>query len=502
MRKMAFRLAALVTLSGLAGLGGAIAPFGMVGCASILGLENTTLGSDPDVSGDGFVVRQTTGWIAADGGYVTWPSKLASQDITVSVRNGTEFVASELRSQHIVDGTTVGLNFGSPAPGERYVAVQEGGIRTIYVVKGNHLDLGFDAVGRHDAVQAAAGLRLTAKGVSATDGGENEPESFLGGSLTLPLGKLAGTPPAWTIAQGSSAGPLRLLDRAKGDVAWVKREGPVAPSFLATVEGCTFPEQFQMLPGSEAHVEVTCGTAPKRSVSLRTSLEAFRNLVASAPEPDSAVVTLVQIPPGHRVLREQPATRVMGDLVGHGPVPLDAAPLDFDFVDPALPDWPLVATARIEFESGGAAPFQTSFKVSRALRDGPLAPLVGPVRGVSIGTSDLLQPGAKIVGVGYTPTIVLVPPDTTPPLRAPTSYRLGIMAFDDRDGGPAGGFEFVTEIVTRGTEVVLPPGVVQAGKTHLLTVTAQYTESYSEEEPLRGRLPSGETTITTNVFAP
>lgn len=95
-----------------------------------------------------------------------------------------------------------------------------------------------------------------------------------------------------------------------------------------------------------------------------------------------------------------------------------------------------------------------------------LAPTLGPARSITVGG----QPAsADITGVGVTPTVAWEPPA----LGTADIYRVGVYRLYASSGNTA--YAWNGSVMTTGTSVVLPPGLMEAGQAYAIVLTAYAT---------------------------
>ena len=138
----------------------------------------------------------------------------------------------------------------------------------------------------------------------------------------------------------------------------------------------------------------------------------------------------------------------------------------------------------------GAASFTwTAFVTAHeAMSSAPIAPALGPVKAPQVNGRSLFQPQS---GVGLQPTISWSPPA----VGAATSVLVGIT--------PLNGGTTLQATVRSGTSFTVPPGLLVAGQTYVVTLTAQQAPwDGADAPPLRSGVPSYTADCITSTFTP
>ena len=136
----------------------------------------------------------------------------------------------------------------------------------------------------------------------------------------------------------------------------------------------------------------------------------------------------------------------------------------------------------------GAASFTwTAFVTAHeAMSSAPIAPALGPVKAPQVNGRSLFQPQS---GVGLQPTISWSPPA----VGAATSVLVGIT--------PLNGGTTLQATVRSGTSFTVPPGLLVAGQTYVVTLTAQQAPwDGADAPPLRSGVPSYTADCITSTF--
>jgi hypothetical protein len=125
----------------------------------------------------------------------------------------------------------------------------------------------------------------------------------------------------------------------------------------------------------------------------------------------------------------------------------------------------------------------------------PLEPVVSPPRNVTVNGNSI---AAGLSGVGLRPTIAW----TAPEIGAPSGYVVIINRLVASNGATVS--ERVGRVFLSGTELVLPPGLLQAGQSYFLGISALYREGNGDlsAAPFQGNLPMGEAITWSNRVSP
>lgn len=122
-------------------------------------------------------------------------------------------------------------------------------------------------------------------------------------------------------------------------------------------------------------------------------------------------------------------------------------------------------------------------------------PLVGAPLAPTIDGLDALAAGNQVT---LTPTIAWGPPAA--PAATPTTYRVDLVELTAQAGATRG--RPVAGLVVTGTSLVVPAGLLEAGKTYVASITARVRPTDAGgATPLRTGVPEGEASLWTEVFA-
>ena len=498
----------LVVLAAVCGLGGAVA---QLGCGAILGLEDTTLrdgeggaqGPDDGQASGPLVVQLTQGWVDADGGYTrtapmsgrrfrseTSAGPLEPRQVEVLVRTDAGLAGPFYPSPTT---SSDGLRFEVLPDGERYVQLYDHEIASkVYIVHGNHIDMGSDDFGRSDAAMTAAGTTVHIAPYKPTDAGVSDDR--LSGSANVILHDAGRS--AWN-ATFESGDPL--LDLTRGDVAWVTRKAMDLSA--SNFEVCGFLPDYRMNSGGGPDVVIPCTTVTTQHLALTANPSDFSSAVPTNHALPH-VAASIDVAPGAG------AFDLTADDVANN-LDTSAKPLQIDLRNPAPASWSLLARVNAQFAgtstlSDGGSTVGGTMSVTTNVVSGTaitVRPMLGAVRGVTIGGKDVLNHGF-LSALGPEPIVVAVTPAVADPsLVAPTSYQIDV-AEDGYEDKNSAAYSTVSRIVSNNPEVALPPGLLTKGHEYHLEVTARFATHYSEEEPRRGGVPSSSITTITNRFTP
>jgi hypothetical protein len=387
------------------------------------------------------------------------------------------------------------------------------------------VDLGYDLVGRASPALAAA-TGATPVTIDFTNGGL-DPWDVAGDQLQLsssgadlwdPLlsaGALAAGATSGSAVEdwfASAAGrPLDLL--APADVlAMHQLHGASATS---TPDGTVYTYVAATRASTQAGVTLTDGgslvsitfpalVAPATSGSLAVdwTLPAFEALQTSMVPAGAAGTSTYALTVGasaRTLAWPAPRSRAAGapTLLQLRPASGAAAvtfavPLPYGHaLDPATwIEWREAAlTAHADFTTPGAtAPVRLDVTLGQRepmspAPTVPIVPLLGPIQLPQVNGAAATAP---LTGVGPTPTLAW----TAPATGTPTSYSVELYRLDA--SGPASTAIRVVTLVTTGTSLRLPPGVLASGSTYLAMVTAR---------AVAGEAPATAPLRTANVFA-
>ena len=125
---------------------------------------------------------------------------------------------------------------------------------------------------------------------------------------------------------------------------------------------------------------------------------------------------------------------------------------------------------------------------------GNLVPKVSPPQTPTINGANAFADQAN---VGLTPTLAW----SAPALGAPTQYTVSICKLD-RDSSQKTQATLVIALVTAGTSLQVPPGLLTAGSFYMAQITAQLQEVSTVNTPLQQPISLAQADAVTNKFTP
>lgn len=393
---------------------------------------------------------------------------------------------------------------GVPA-GQYYLQLGQGS----YFVMTERTDIDFGGVlgGRPDTepvVTSPTNLALDLTNVTAWQANDSLELFSLGGYAWGDLVLSATAPPmngATSLTGFTSDLSLLyyagLVDGTKGDKATVThltaRTAGMIP-YQALGQSLDLPS-ITVKDGAGAMSSGAFTDVPQKKVTLDWKRSAFASLLASAG-PDVALgayQAYVYIEPGgpdRSSTSGEPTLMFVSDTGG-----TDVS-LDLSYGNPFPADYGEIAFVQVIYGIKENVQFSSNQLVGSTwvsgpadkLFQGPIAPGVSPVTGVTIGgqaaTNDLS-------GVGATPVIAWKAPTT----GKPTYYIVGVVEFTSAGRG------LVATFNTTDTSVTVPPGVLQNGGQYAAIVSA-YTGDYDTKAPYRtGNTGAGASALT-RLFSP
>jgi len=362
------------------------------------------------------------------------------------------------------------------------------------------------------SVPAGTALRLKASGLAPWQASNILRLSSPNGGTPIEDRRLStaedfgGSPPAPGATQldVSISRFTTLLDGAQGDSLWVQQlsESPGLDGglpFTAMVRSFQQPA-FSLVPGQTASLEAELADGPRRTVAFTVDGAAFAAQARATHPQASGLESL------HWAVGARPGTEPFARLGSHpelafASVSIDTplAPYTVSFLDAFPETWLRVAnvsaSTHVRLTSGTASWTQTLFLARYDTLDavaeaGTLAPRLGPPRNVRVNGQEASGP---LSGVGTSPVVSWEPPE----LGTPTRYFVHVFLLK------AQGSTFVAQrqrahVVTSGTEVRLPPGLVAGSSPFVLTVTA--ARGAGTGSPYTGELPLDMAEATTGIL--
>jgi hypothetical protein len=469
---------------------------------------------DGGADGDADTVDPTTvtgSWIddyVTDDGATTRAVSLVSTIIQAHLWDGTSFTTRRGA------GTAAGTYRIADVPVGPYV-LQIGA--DYFVTSVRDVDLGEDKTGRADVETAASfGTTLTfnLSGLDPWQAGDELELISSGSGAWYHLIQAIATNPPGAGATTTTGMQLMwignaLINGGAGDAAFlgqlVPQAGPAGSSYLALARVLQADASFAMTDGVDNVIAGALAEAPRSStIALDWRRSQFAAL-AAAVHPDAGVLSAelgVAVQPGGLArgprrpwnhLLHIPPLGVVDDL------DLGAVA----YADPYPAAWGVFgfasATFAILYQLPGASRTAQSASISvmddaAVLGAGPIVPVVSPVTGLQINGADA-RGGAT--GVGTTPTLSW----TAPAAGTPTSYVVGVFEAYVSSGmtslGNVGG------VVTADTSVVVPPGLLTAGRHYVFLVRAMAEPSGDfAAHPFRRSFPVASADAYTNVIDP
>ncbi len=290
---------------------------------------------------------------------------------------------------------------------------------------------------------------------------------------------------------------LTLLDGAKGDSLWVQQlsESPGiggGQPFTRVVRSFHRPA-VPLTPRQATPLDVALTGGTERTVSFSVDAAAFETQLRGAHPEAKKLGTL------NWAIGARPGAEPFARLGSHPELAFASSSIDVplssytvSFLDAFPVHWLRVAHVSSGVQvrlTSSAATFNTTLFLQRydtleSLAEArTLAPRLGPVRNLRINGQSA---SAGLTGVGATPTVSWEPPE----LGTATRYFVQVT-------GP--GLTGQSPVVTSGTEVRLPPGLVP-GAPFAVKVTA--TRGAGTRSPYEGELPLDMADAMTGILSP
>jgi hypothetical protein len=431
----------------------------------------------------------------------TQPVDLSSTTINAFVPDGMGGFAM-LAGTGLADGT-----FSIPNVPQGSYLLQIG---TQYFVTTSHsLDLGFTQQGRADAVTAPAGSTV------AFSGNILPWDTVTSGLfVAIPqLGMDAVTIDASQLLQGATTmtnnvlldwsqnPPSLLVDASKGDQLLVTQfaRNMTAPAIYDFVAGFGVAMPFTQTAGAQSNAIVNIASVPaSQSFMLDWPRSQFDALLAStgpnAGFRQSALILFSSL-------------QANSHFLGNGTLVSTADNLQTDvqqlisYGDPYPASW--TEAVQVQYLSsivpqvvGAEAPSQIGGfiinELASNLNGKTIAPRLGTVSSVRIANTDALGPPITITTL--TPTVSWV----APTLGVPRYYRVQVA---DLQGTGIITIVNAGQIQTEDTSVTLPPGLLQAGHTYDLRITAIDDPAWDPLKPNASpSFPSSQSFVVSSVF--
>jgi hypothetical protein len=401
-------------------------------------------------------------------GNVTVPEDLSAAYIGVSFLSGDTWTTVEGVGNS--DGTFA-VN-GVPS-GNYWLAIASGG----YWTSASDLDLGQDFVGRPDAVQASSGTSLSLSFLALDTWQPGDALDVYNANLSQDFDWSENINPGDTsfAAVWDWAGPLS--NAGKGDAWYVTQShtteiGSVAWRYDArTTPGIA----ITAANGTSTNLGGTLGATSQQTIHLAVQASQFAaaaNSVSSDATIHSTTIGVYSQP----FSSDKGAIGEAEDLLeteDQTPLTQDADFGDVSFGNPFPASWtPFVGLTyeiTVPFTATGAstlvqAPAELYLSSTQMpAKDTPLAPVITPVLNMKLNGTALTQKQATAT---LTPTLTWDPPST----GVPTGYRVTVNQLSVVGSGSA--YQPLLDLFTNDHSIVIPDGVLGAGKEYFFTVRA------------------------------
>jgi hypothetical protein len=372
------------------------------------------------------------------------------------------------------------------------------------------LDLSYAVVGRRDVTFASAPTPVTLAltglepwasthylSLSSTNAGLIA-ESVLPGITPIAAGSVSGS----GVYDWGRSG-LQLIDSSRGDETVVSQHvgRTIGSTLYRAISRAATVSMVTLQNGQPATLQAALQPLAETflmSFEWRTAeWEALRPQTGAAATYYRQVLSVHALPNGGASLDVSPGLVFLAKLPGEGPVQGTVTS-----GNPFPAAWPLVAYQRASFDQrvvalGLEVPWRMSaYDVTEVsqLSTGVLQPRLGAPLAVLINGEDA---NANLAGVGLTPTISW----TAPTLGVPERYRVLVWQAANVNGELR--FQSKGQLLTKSTHVRIPPGVLEAGTTCFLTVTAeQWGTNDLEVLPVSSGLPARGAGTVTQPFSP
>ncbi len=456
------------------------------------------------------VIRRVTFWLDPPAALQTFPAPdAATATVEALIPDGSGGWVHYPPSPTAFDASGAASIAGVPAGSYLLVFRDGGAVSHVVETTSSAVDLGYDVLGRPDAVPARLPTPVT---YALTDlaPAATEVQLTSSGADLWHVAALAG--------EDWSTTGANLL--ATGDVLYVHDLAPVVCGAYACQVATDWSSQVAagMTDGVAYVVAATLAPATifgSIAVDWRTS--AFELLLADmnpTATTDAAAHTLLvgasAFPlanPAPVALGGAPVLFRLQQPAGSplGTVDVYAGPVGYgQFLDSLWNEWRGVDfSARVAYTAPTAStPLVETVSVAR--REPmvpapltPVAPTLGPVRVPLLNGSGAFS---TLTGVGTAPTLSWSPPTT----GVPTSYVVQLYWL--HASGTASASAPVASFTVAGTstQVVVPPGLLTAGNTYYARITARFipTGDAFDSAPFRTSNLWSEAQILTGAFSP
>jgi hypothetical protein len=371
---------------------------------------------------------------------------------------------------------------GVPAGEYTLEIASPGSAPTFLVTTERALDLGAVRSGRFDAAAPTQPtvVTITASGLTPWQDADTLEVFSLGAGTWDGFGLLAFTgllTAGTTSLAGFDVDSARwrtpaLIEGSKGDRAVITHltTRNTAGFLYKSIGEALTPPSFTQVDGQETALLGNFEATPQEHVALAVKRAAL-DQVAMEGNPKGMVT-------GHEIyFHAEPggASRATGSstptlLVGTDSDSADGT-LELDYGSPFPAGWATVASVGVTYTAfytlpGASIPINVNGFAGVVapiddLAKGPVSPRLGAPQHLRIGGQDGFS---AVTGVGLTPEIQW----SAPALGAPDAYAISVRRLEADQ--PA---QRVARIVTTRTSVVIPPGILSAGVSYVLVVTAK-----------------------------
>ena len=396
--------------------------------------------------------------------------------------------------------------------GDRYVRYSLLGDAPSYVVTtSDALDLGMTRLGRPDIVHAKPGteLVLDVTGLESWQAGDGLDLYSVGSSaMGFDLPGKSGAPVAndtalnaFTLAYAAGAQGY-LIDGAKGDRAYLTQRAVRTFAGGGTYDTLTEAFALPAFTMTDAKATTVSGAfTPVTQSSIDIDWKASRFDAEVAAGNPAAVFSSRSL--GGSAQREVDRGFYAGtpDVFRYVPDQGTDQVGTFGYGNPFPAAFGLVVSAGVTFTRDytlpGTTPLtlvpfaDTMVKGSSAVT---LEPLVGPVKNFQIAGKDAL---VDEDAVGVTPTVTFDAPTT----GTPGGYLIYISRLFD-DGGATNRI-LAGSVVTTTRKVVVPPGILSAGNSYVVSVTSVVRGNVDlNRQPLATAYPLGRASVLSGIVTP
>jgi hypothetical protein len=513
-------------------------PFLAIG--ALLVAARPVLGCSGSIETGPFSSESSSGHASATSAASTTGGDAGGGDVGSSSVSGSSGTGGEMASDvtgtviddYYVDGPTVTVPLDMsqipvealvPGPGGKWMSFpgkgQKDGSFTIpsvpagsfmlhlgtqYVVTSSRkLDFGADIAGRPDATDATITPTSLVTDVTGLAPWQmyDYVEWFVGNTDTYtntyyPSFDMATNPKVGsTSAMGLSLdwSGSALIDKSKGDVLAVTQLGEKIAGGQAAywvVDGYAALPDIAQTDGVMTNVSAALAPAPlNQKIVLDLLAKDFDGYVKD-------VNPLAKAPYGASVaIYTEPGAKTVGGLAyggtlfavqqapGTGNLKLGALP----YANPFPPSWGAYVIASEYFTVAYLAPgaMKTNdayggigfLAPADSLPPGPIAPLVGPVQGLTVNGMSAF---GQLNAITETPTLSWSPPV----LGKPTDYQILVYQLVSDMGATKS--PYAAQILTTSTSVTLPAGILKAGNRYRMQVMARVIATDATTQPNRG----------------